>query len=356
LMLMRNNEGIATIKAVAVLAIIMIAAIGASFTLKPTLASPSSQNTLVDLAGRTVTIPQSVNRIVVLQSYWAEISCTLGAAEKIVGIGKDVATSVFLPQYVTNKTNVGSLFSGINIETIVALNPDVVITDFGYGKAAETIQALESLNITVVALTASSFKDHLSAITIIGKVLKADLKAEALVNYLENQYSALISVSSKIPDSSKPRVLICNLDVWGQGLIYAYSNSSYGRAVVDAGGINVAYSEFPDQSSPKVNLEKILAWNPDIIIVTGRENSSLSNQLNLMEGTAWTQLKAYQEGKVYTLLNGAKDRASYYDWTPRMIVGLYQVAKIIHPDLYSGINATALAAFLMQNYYGYLNS
>jgi len=347
-----NNHAIAKIHAMAILAIIVISVVTATalFT-KPSLGATSGPISLVDMAERTVQIPANASRVIILQSYWTEIACAIGAGDKIVGVGKDISTSVFIPASVRNQTNVGSLFSGINLETVVALRPDVIITDFSYGKAAEIIASLENMNISVVCLFASNFQDQLTATQIIGKVLNAEKKANELITYLSYGQANITTISSSIPQNAKPEVLICDLSVWGQGLIYTYINSSWGQTVVDVGGINVALDEFANMSWAKVSLEKILAWDPDMIIILGRDNATLTSQLNSLNGTAWGQLKAVKANKVYGMLIGAKDKNAFLDWTPRMLIGEMQLAKYVQPTYFSSLDIDKTIDSLSTKYY-----
>jgi iron complex transport system substrate-binding protein len=347
-----NTHAISKIYAALILALIVTSVVGASILVSGFRPASSNGNTsLVDMAGRFVQMPAAVNRVIILQSYWTEIACTIGASEKIVGIGKDVATSVFIPENVRNLTNVGSLFSGINLETIVALKPDVVITDFGYGKAGEIIKSLENLNISVICLFASSFQDQQNATLIIGKVLNAEQKALELVNYLDNGHRTITSVSSSIPQNEKPKVVICDLSVWGQGLVYTYINSSWGQTVINVGGINVALDEFANMSWAKINMEKILLWDPDMIIILGRDNATLTTQLKSLNGTAWDQLKAVKNNKVFGMLIGAKDKDAFLDWTPRVLIGEMQLAKYVQPTYFSGLDIASVKDSLSTRYY-----
>ena len=155
-----------------------------------------------------------------------------------------------------NRTVVGDIFTDVNLETVVTLKPDVVITDTGYGKAEEIIKALEDQGIPVVRMFCQSFDDQLKAIRIIGKVLGSERKAEELVNYLNTKFNEIKSVASKIPKNEKPKVLM--LSSIKEDLVGTYSNSTWGRAVEDVGGINLAYRNIPDQACPKVNVETVL--------------------------------------------------------------------------------------------------
>jgi iron complex transport system substrate-binding protein len=222
----------------------------------PSALSGPKYTTVVDMTRKAVNVPALVSKVVVLQSYWAEVAYLLGGSDKIVGISKYAQYSIWIPDSVKNRTVVGDIFAGVNLETVVALKPDVVITDTGYGKAEEIIKALEGQGIPVVRMFCQSFDDQLKAIRIIGKVLGSERKAEELVNYLNTKFNEIKSIASKIPKNEKPKVLM--LSSIKEGLVGTYSNSTWGRAVEDVGGINLAYRNIPDQACPKVNVETVL--------------------------------------------------------------------------------------------------
>ncbi|MEN3024645.1 MAG: ABC transporter substrate-binding protein [Candidatus Methanosuratincola petrocarbonis] len=339
---------------IAVIAIIAISSVGMLLA-SGYLNGPSGVK-IVDMSGRTVQLNSTANRVVILESYWTEIACALGAQNKIVGIGTYVTSSVFIPDSVKNKTVVGNVFSGVNIETVLSLKPDLVIMDYGYGKAEDIVRGLEGAGVPVVTLFAKNFADIANATVIIGQALGKQDRAQALAGYINGLHSQLISNASRIPSAERPRVLICNLDVWKDGLIYTYSNTSWGNVVVDVGGINVAHQGFGDKSWVKVNMEQVLLWDPDIIVIVGRTQSVLTSQISSMNDTNWLSLRAVREGKVYPVLTGAYDRDSYLDWTPRMVVGELQLAALLQPDYFASVNWTSVRDQLMNGYYGYLQS
>ncbi len=347
-----NDRAVTRIQAVVILALIIGSSVAVAYVASGYLGgTPCGPVTITDMKGRVVQLPETVDRAIILNSYWTEIACAIGAGDKIVGVGKDIASSAFVPQSVRNLTNVGSLFAGINLETVVALDPDVVIMDYGYGKTSEIIQSLENMNISVICLFASNFQDQLNATLLIGKALGAEQKAQELVTFMTNNHAVITSIASSIPAGAKPNVLICDMSVWGQGLVYTYVNTSWGQTVVNVGGVNVAMEEFANSSWVKISIEKVLTWNPDIIIMLGRENATLTTQLDSLNSTVWNQLTAVKEGRVYGMLIGAKEKGCYLDWTPRMLIGEAMMAKLINPTYFSSIDVEALKAALSTGYY-----
>jgi ABC-type Fe3+-hydroxamate transport system substrate-binding protein len=88
----RSSRGLA--KAWAILLVVLIVAgisAGVLFTqFWPSAPSGPKYTTVVDMTGKAVNVPAPVSKVVVLQSYWAEVACLLGGSDKIVGISKSV--------------------------------------------------------------------------------------------------------------------------------------------------------------------------------------------------------------------------------------------------------------------------
>lgn len=348
-----DRSAVVKIQVAAILSIILVAAVGATlYAVNAFQGGPQGPVTVIDMSGRTVQVPANVSRVIVINSYWAEVACTLGNANKIVGIGSDVKSSSYIPAYVKNQTVVGDLFNGVNLETVVALHPDVVIMDTGYGVAGNLVNSLEGLNISVVTLLPGNYSAEMTAIQIIGKVLGSEDAANNLISYMQNGISNITQTVSTIPDSQKPSVVICNLNVWNQGLIYCYANSTWGNAVVEVGGANMATQNAPTQSWIKVNMETLLSWNPDIIIITGRDNATLTSQMSTLNGS-WTDLKAVADRNVYTVLVGSKQVGAYLDDGPRTMIGLMQLAKIIQPQYFQSLDVQQAANQLFLRFYQY---
>lgn len=347
-----NNRALTKVQATALLAILAASIVAVSYVASGHVGGGAvGAVSITDMSGRTVWLPEAVDRAIILNSYWTEIACAIGATDKIVGVGKDVASSAFIPDRVRNLTNVGSIFAGINLEAVVALDPDVVIMDFGYGKTGEIVQSLENMNISVVCLFASDFQDLLNATVLIGKTLGAEQKAQELASFMSTTHSEVTSIAASIPDDTKPEVLICDMSVWGQGLVYTYVNTSWGQTVVNVGGINVAMKEFGNSPWVKIGMEKVLAWDPEIIIMLGRENATLTAQMNSLNDTIWGQLTAVKEGMVYGALIGAKEKGCYLDWTPRILIGEAMIANLINPTYFRSIDASAIKEALSSAYY-----
>lgn len=130
-----------------------------------------------------------------------------------------------------------------------------------------------------------------------------------------------------------------------------FKKGSWGMTVVDVGGTNVALEEFPEMSWSKVNFERVLSLDPDIVVIPGRENATLMTEHNSLKGTSWGQLDAVKERKVYDMLIGAKDLNAFFDWTPRMLIGEMQLARYLQPAYFGTLDIHSAADALFLKYY-----
>jgi len=302
-----------------------------------------------DLSGKLVKVRLPVKRVVVLQPYWAEVVVALGAGDKIVGIGKWVKYDSYLPESVRSKPSVGSLFSGVNVEEVAALKPDVVITDYGYGKANEVISKLEGMGIPVIRLFCRSFNDQLKAISIIGKVLGAQSRAEELIKFMKSKYDLVREDVLKAP--SKPRVVMLSAYGLLKGYLSTYANTSWGRLVEEAGAVNLALQKFPSKSWPKIGFETLAKWDPDVLIIVGSKDDLIPALDKVLSDKRFSILKAVKDGRVYGVPT-FEGLGAVLDWGPRIVIGYEYVAKLLHPSACSNIDWRADAAYLIKHFYG----
>lgn len=307
---------------------------------------------VIDFRGENITLKEPAKRVVVLSSYWAEVVVALGAGDKIVGIGSYVPYDEYLPMTVRNKTVVGSVFKGINIEQVVALDPDIVVMDCGYSKADEIINQIEGMGIPVVGLFMQSFSDELNAIEILGKVTGAEDRAQALKEFIVTKYNELRSKATSIPDDEKLRVvMVSGSSILKEGQLSIYANTSWGRALEDIGAVNIALGEFPSEEWAKIDFETLVSWDPDAIVIASSV-SKIQEVLDKISGDPkWHSLKAYKEGRIYVVPCWSSI-GGVMDWGPRDIIGREYLAHILYPDVYSDIDWRDDLEYLLKEFYG----
>ena len=148
--------------------------------------------TIVDDSERSVTITNyPPERIVSIMPVCTEIACSLGLEEKIVGVDDSSNYPLTILQKVEDGTlaHVGDPLE-VSIETIIGLNPDIVLSDHGEGQS-QTVQTLEEVGLPVVVLHPKNLDGVISDIQLVGKITGKIQEAEALANDLSQRIQAV---------------------------------------------------------------------------------------------------------------------------------------------------------------------
>lgn len=118
-------------------------------------AAVHAQRFIVDQLNRNVTLPDNVERVVVLQHQTLNLLVELNATDKIVGVQRDWEQQLgrhyaeLVPQLV-DKPKVGDL-THVDLESLAALHPQVVfVTNYA---PQEMIDRISQLGIAVVAIS-----------------------------------------------------------------------------------------------------------------------------------------------------------------------------------------------------------
>lgn len=277
--------------------------------------------TIVDGVGRTVTITNYPDRIVSIAPSCTEILFALDLQEKVVGVPTYSGYSSEIQERISSGevTTVGS-FSGISIETVVGLDPDLIVAKGGY--QLSTAERLMELGKTVVVVTHQGFDGLLSDISLIGEITGQDEEAETFVGDMESRGQEIVE---KTKDLTKPRVYV---EYYFNGGFGSYgSNSVVDELISMAGGVNV-FAGFSGQYID-TSTEEILKANPEIIIISKGAMSELCDLTPqaIRDRPSWDTTKAVQENKIYEIDENLITVAG-----PKVIDGLEELAKILHPE------------------------
>ena len=151
-----------------------------------------------------------------------------------------------------------------NIEKIVSLNPDVVITN-GM-QTNEVLKKLKDNNIAVADVTEDDTIEGIyKEITNVGCIVNKSKEAETLVGNLVYEAKSIESKTKNVPN--KRKVFFC-LSVGNDGIYTAGNDTFINDILTYAGAINVA----SDVSGWNYSLEKLYENDPDIIICSNKFN------------------------------------------------------------------------------------
>ena len=286
-------------------------------------ALPAKQATRVvtDEAGRRITVPAEIERIVSLAPSLTEIVYSLGISEKLVG------DTVYCdsPEAATEKPHVGSPLSP-NMEAIVALRPDIVLVTAIDRR--ETVTVLERLGIAVYESDPHTVRQTLDSIATMSQLLGAGQAGAEILTRLQARLDAL---HARLADRPLVHVLFV---VWEDPLQSVGPNTIIADALRWAGAESVVVSR---GDWPHVSMEEVVRLQPEYIVLTRSHIRADSAQVaELAKRPVWKSLRAVETGHV-VVLSQEVARPS-----PGLIDDIEALARVVHPEAFApdGKNAS----------------
>ena len=255
--------------------------------------APGYPRDVVDLFGRTVTIPDLPKVIVAVSPTATELVYAVGGT--VVGRTQ----TVNYPPEALEAADVGSAYQP-NPEAILALNPDLLVADSTIHIAPAVRDALEGLGVPVIYAGAASVDEVLTGLTLLGEVLdQPEAAAEAIATIEAARTAAREALAGH--DLSAV-LLIGDRD----RVLYGAKSTSYAGSILEAVGIANPTSDLPD-SGPfpgftRIAPEVMLEFDPVYVFtVTPAPPPAprLSGMLGLFPG--FGGLQAMANGRVIEL-------------------------------------------------------
>ncbi|MEZ0343811.1 MAG: ABC transporter substrate-binding protein [Caldimicrobium sp.] len=278
--------------------------------------------TITDELGRKVTLEVPVKRAVIAITpelipaleIWDQVAGVSDWAEKSCSLYQAFVFSGLKPRKPTVGTG-----TNLNVEAILRLKPDVVIT---WSYNTKVIEFLESKGIKVIAIWPDTIKELYEVIRLHGKLFGKEKRAEVVISEMEKMFKFLKKRSAKIPYFQRKKVL----HLGGKPTTVSGKIGITNDIIELIGGINVAKEI--NARNADVSIERIIRWNPDVIFIWGSAGYDESLFYN---NSQWRFVKAVRNRQVYKL-------PRWSSWSPRLApIALYMSTKT-YPELFKDIN------------------
>jgi iron complex transport system substrate-binding protein len=237
-------------------------------------------------------------RIVSLAPSLTEIAYAAGAGAVLVGT---VEYSDY-PAAARQLPRVGDGWR-VDVEQVLALRPDLVLA-WSSGTPQATIEQLESVGLRVVPVSTFRLADVPAALRLVGRLAGTESVAEVAAVRFEGEVVRLRA------RHAGARVLSVFIQIDDQPLYTVGGRHVLSEVAELCNGRNV----FADltQVAPQVDLEAVLARNPQVILSTDDTVADPAAGWR-----RWPQLAAVRTGSVYALPSDLVARA-----TPRLVEGV----------------------------------
>jgi iron complex transport system substrate-binding protein len=265
---------------------------------------------ITDFQGRSVAISKRPERIVSIGPSNTEFLFALGAGDRVVG-DDDFSDQ---PAAAATKDHVGGV--KVNLEKVVSLKPDLIITvKFSDG----TIEALSQTTATVLVVDPQGLADVTRTASLIGKAIGAD--GDGLAKDIQGKLDAV-----KAKTASAPKLKVFDEeDASDLTKLYTVGPGSFINDLITlAGGTNIAAGA--KSAYPTISTEEIVRADPDVIVLDDALYGTTVDSVASRPG--WAALSAVRNKRVYPGLN------LFSRPGPRVGEAAQEFAKLVHPELF----------------------
>lgn len=290
-------------------------------TVTPTLApsptatpAPAFPVTITDDEGTVVTIAAEPRRIVSLTPATTETLFAIGAGDRVVGKVQDIAN---FPPEAKDIPEVAT-YAGVDVEQIVALTPDLVVSGGAGLTQGEAVTQLRAAGIAVLVTYPTTIAQGIDGIRTVGRAVGRTEAAAALADQLVTQIETLRSAAAGLPE--KPRVFY-EIDVTG-GIFTPPVDSIYGEMFALANAEQIG-----GNASYQISLEELVAANPQVILLGDAAYGVTREQVAARPG--WDKMAAVLSGRIVAVDDIVITRPG-----PRIAEGLAALISAIHPELF----------------------
>lgn len=350
----------------------------AGMLLVAALPAAAEKIVVTDIIGRKVEVEAPVRKIILGEGRQMYFVAALDKDEpfkRVVGWRDDLgkADPENYKAYLTRYPQIAKLptFGGMkegafDVEQAIALKPDVLFLNIEAKVAsdeAKLVEKLASVGIPVVYVDfrEKPFEHTEPSMRLIGKLFGKEQVAEDFIKYRTEQIALVTGRLAKTGDLKRPLVMVERAGGYSDDCCMSFGNENFGKMVEFAGGRNLATPLIPGTFGT-INPERIVADNPDIVIVTGSswdgyvpggnwvglgagaDMSEARRKLaNLMKRPAFVQSAAVKNGRVHGIWH------QFYN-SPYQFVAIQQIAKWLHPELFKDIDPDATMKALHERF------
>lgn len=321
-----------------------------------------AERTITDQLGRNVTLPDTIERAIVLQHQTLNILAQLDTMDNVVGV-LDSWKKQLGPEFQRFYPALGDMatpgdLSTVNIEALLALEPDVVfVTNYA---PADMLSMLDASAISMVAISLrkdskeqagqlnpsladdeQAYQEGLKeGITLIGDIMNKEDQAKQLIDYYQEQQQRVAKRLTSVKPKDRVRVYMANPE------LATYGSGKYtGLMMEHAGATNVAAKDI--KGFQQVSIEDVISWDPEVIFVQSRYPGVVAE---INEAAAWQTIDAVKNDRVYLMPEYAK--AWGYPMPEALALGEMWMAKQLYPTMFADIDMNAEADQYYQQFYG----
>lgn len=303
----------------------------------------SAEVELTDHMDRQVTVPTNPQNVVILDilPLPSVLTIYLGSAKTIkamepasMNAAKNSVLGDLFPEIQDVSTDIMSN-EDVNIESLMAMNPDVVFFNAGNKELCEKLEnaGLTCVGVSPVKWNYDCIRTYNEWIALLDQIYpdRAAGNEKTVDAYANEIYDEIQGRVASLEEKDRQKVLF--LFQYDENTMITSGSSFFGQWWCDAvGAKNAAEEVAADNSNAKITMEQVYKWDPDVIIITnftGTQPEDIYN--NAIGDDDWSGVKAVKEKRVYKMPMG-----SYRSYTPGVDtpMTLQWLAQAVYPEIF----------------------
>jgi iron complex transport system substrate-binding protein len=308
-----------------------------SITLSLTAAAFGADGTRVitDMLGRKVTIPQPLKRVALLGGPTGQMAYVLGARSQLCAVTKSLTSSELvklMDPTVENLVAPRSTSGQVNVEELIVADPQVVIAGDLDGSIVE-----KKTRIPVAYFRSDMSQSYdllKKEVRFYGAVFGKQDRAEKYIQYLQKTVALIRSRTKDIPQNKRKFVF----NGYSANHLVTLGGDTFIQQRLDLAGCrNAAQSihstglkEGLHTGLAEISMEKVLEWNPDILVI------DFGTAQDVYNDPKWSSIKAVKNKMVFRQPIGVFiwDRPT----AESAVLHPLWLAKIAYPDRFADID------------------
>lgn len=284
-----------------------------------TPASASGPVSVLDGAGNEFRLEKPAQHIISLAPSNTEILFAVGAGKQVVG--REEFSNY--PEEAKAVASVGGSMGKYNLEEVAKLQPDLILAS--PLTPAEAMKSFKDITPNVYVLDNPKDLEGLyTNLEKVGVLTGHKAETEKLVTDLRARAKAVTDKVASVTE--KPKVFY-ELDATDPAKPWTAGGGTFIDLLINlAGGQNVGASLQGDYA--QMSQEDLIVQNPDFILLGDSLYGGIKPD-QVAKRPGWDTIAAVKNGKVLEFNDDLVSRPG-----PRMIQGLEEIARILHPDLF----------------------
>ncbi len=282
-----------------------------------------------DMVGREVIVHEKAERIITTFKPAALCVLSLGLSDRLVGIdshSKHDKLQLRVCPGIAVLPGVGRKSTGLNLETIIHLKPDLVVL-YAQKDGIKIADRLMAHDIPSVVIVPESFDGLRQALGLIAEAAGEPERAEKVLEVCDRLLGIVRERTRDIPEDERKVVYYAS----SKGAFSTATGSLLQDEIISrAGGRNAghALSGYFREISP----EQLIKWNPDLIVSSINGRAQVKRALSRPE---FKQVKAVANRAVYLF---PSNLAPWDFPSPLSTLGVLWLGKRLYPDRFEDLD------------------